>query len=50
MFIQRTGIGMFVKFKFLLCENVKCLLISLKKILKESTGPKKALVIMILIE
>ena len=50
MIIQRTGIEMFVKFKFLLCEIVKCLLINLKEFLKESTGPKKALEIMILIE
>ena len=50
MLIQRTGVGMFVKFKFLLCEIVKCLLINLKEFLKENTGPKKALEIMVLLE
>ena len=50
LLIQRTGFGMFVKFKFLLCEIVKCLLINLKEFLKENTGPKKALEIMVLLE
>jgi len=39
---------MFVKIKFLLCKIVKCLIINLKKFLKDSTGPKKALEIMVL--
>ena len=48
LLIQRTGIEMFVKIKFLLCKIVKCLIINLKKFLKDNTGPKKALEIMLL--
>jgi len=47
--IRRTDVGVFVKFKFLLCKLVRHLLINLKKLLKESVGPKGALEIMILL-